>query len=38
VTIRPLPGVVKDYALEGMLGLLLVAGAALWILALAFLH
>jgi hypothetical protein len=34
VTIRILTGVLRDYALEGMLGLLLVAGAGLWILAL----
>ena len=31
--IGSLPGVVKDYALEGMLGLLLVGGGAFWILA-----
>jgi hypothetical protein len=34
VTIRSLPGVVHDYALEAMLGLLLVGVGALWILAL----
>jgi len=31
--IGSLPGFVKDYALEGMLGLLLVGGGAFWILA-----
>jgi hypothetical protein len=33
VTIRLLPGVAKDYALETMLGLLIVAGVGFWILA-----